>query len=118
MNFTQRKKADTTAAVPEAERRRIGTIVHDDRGNASVTWRDAPNDHERPVLEIEGQAPLTLHKEERSFDPYSQARKPRETAAPPVRGGTTRTDLRKLSEHIKMMRELEARKRNGSDEED
>ncbi len=117
MNITTKKKVDESAAVPEAERRRIGLIVHDERGNASVSWRDAPDQHERPVLAIEGEAaPLSLHREERSYDPYSQARKPRE-AAKPVRGGTTRTDLRKLSEHIKMMRELEARKRNGEDED-
>ncbi|MFI5267975.1 MAG: aminotransferase class I/II-fold pyridoxal phosphate-dependent enzyme [Chloroflexota bacterium] len=26
--------------------------MHDERGNASVSWRDAPEDYERPVLEL------------------------------------------------------------------
>jgi len=50
------------------------------------------------------------------------AHKPRE--ASPLRAGatrttatSTRTNLRKLSEWIKMMRELEARKRNGGDQD-
>ncbi len=102
--------------MPEAERRRIGRIVHDERGNASVDWRDAPADHERQVLEIEGHGGLALKREEVSYDPYAHGRMPRESPVRP-KGGTTRTDLRKLSEHIKMMRELEARKRRGDDEE-
>jgi hypothetical protein len=94
---------------PEAERRRIGRVVHDERGNASVRWRDAPADQKRPVLEVLGEASLSTKGEE-TYDPYAR---PRVREA----GGTTsRTDLRKLSEWIKMMRELEARKR-GSDEE-
>jgi hypothetical protein len=97
--------------VPEpqaqgSERRRIGTVVHDDRGNASVTWRDAPPDYERPVLEVLGNAGLNIKSEE-SYDPYA--------SRPPARrsGGTTRTDLRKLSEHIKLMRQLQERKKSG-----
>jgi hypothetical protein len=91
--------------MPEAERRRIGTVVHDERGNASVRWRDAPADWERPVLEVLGDPKLTVKAEE-SYDPYARRE---------ARGGAaaTRTDLRKLSEWIKMMRELEERKRNG-----
>jgi hypothetical protein len=73
--------------MPEAERRRIGKVVHDDRGNASVSWRDAPLDQQRQIRD-DGRRPI---------------------------GGTSRTDLRRLSEHIKMMRDLEARKRNGDD---
>jgi hypothetical protein len=37
---------------------------------------------------------------------------------PRASGGTARTDLRKLSEHIKMMRALQERQRNGDAEED
>ena len=98
------------APVPEAERRRIGTIVHDDRGNASVRWRDAPETLERPVLEVLGDPGLAL-KPEQTFDPYAHTAErgtPRKST-----GNTTRTDLRKLSEWIKLMRELEERKRNG-----
>jgi len=90
------------------ERRRIGTVVHDDRGNASVSWRDAPENLERPVLEVLGDPALTLKNEE-SFDPYARGGKG------PGGGNGTRTDLRKLSEWIKMMRELEARKKNQGD---
>jgi hypothetical protein len=93
------------------ERRRIGTIVHDDRGNASVEWRAAPPaEKERPVLEVLGEGHLTLKSEEVSYDPYSTHRT-RE------RGSGKRTDLRKLSEWIKKMRELEERKRNGGGDE-
>ena len=92
-------------ATPPAERRRIGTIVHDDRGNASVEWRAAPANHERPVLEVQGEERLTLKTEEISYDPYARNR-----ALTGARG--TRTDLRKLSEWIKMMRALEERRRN------
>jgi hypothetical protein len=84
--------------MPPAERRRIGTVVHDDRGNASVEWRAAPANHERPVLELQGEEP---------YDPYARNR-----ALKGVRGA--RTDLRRLSEWIKMMRVLEERRRNES----
>jgi hypothetical protein len=90
---------------PAAERRRIATVVHDDRGNASVDWRDAPADYQRPVLEIAGEAGLSLEHEDSAYDPYAK-REARST------GNTTRTDLRKLSEWIKQMRELEERKRS------
>jgi len=96
-----------------SDRRRIGLIVHDDRGMASVEWRDAPADEQRPVLEVLGNPQLTLQNDE-SFDPYA-----RHTASlpKPNPGNTTRTDLRKLSEWIKMKRELEARKLRGGDDE-
>ncbi len=104
MNEPNRKKPAPADEISEAKRRRIATVVHDDRGNASVRWRDAPSDYERPVLEVSGEPGLSI-KTDDSCDPY--AHRP----APKRRG--TRTDLRKLSEHIKRMRELEARKRNG-----
>jgi hypothetical protein len=102
-------------ASPDAERRRIGTVVHDDRGNASVRWDDAPADYQRPVLELAGDS-AAVPKAEEGFNPYapgptSPASSTRST------GTTTRTDLRKLSEWIKMMRELEERKRNGGDQD-
>lgn len=80
--------------------------MHDDRGNASVKWRAAPADQERLVLEVLGEQGLTLNAEETSYDPYARNR-------PRKGGGGKRTDLRKLSEWIKQMRELEERKRSG-----
>jgi hypothetical protein len=105
----------------QAERRRTATVVHDDRGNASVEWQDAPPDYDRPVLEILDDAPPGAGRN-RSFDPYGRSDVPGRST-PPARAGQAgrpqRTDLRKLSEWIKMMRELEARKRNsgGTDDE-
>jgi len=100
------KKRLPQDATPPEERRRIGTVVHDDRGNASVKWKAAPADHERPVLEVLGDHNLSLNTEEASYDPYARNRT--------RKGGVgKRTDLRKLSEWIKQMRELEERKRNG-----
>jgi hypothetical protein len=80
------KKIRPEQAASPAERRRVGTVVHDDRGNAKVEWRAAPADEERPVLELLGED-----------------------------GASRRTDLRKLSEWIKKMRELEERKREDED---
>ena len=85
--------------------------MHDDRGNASVSWRDAPADYVRPVLEVQGNPPLSIKNEE-SYDPYARG-----TTQKNGRNGQ-RTDLRKLSEWIKMMRELEERKRNGGADQD
>ena len=107
MDKTTKNGVPPSGATADGERRRIGTVVHDERGNASISWRDAPAHLvERPVLEVLGEPKLTLKNDDEVCDPY--ARKS-------VRGGgnTTRTDLRKLSEWIKMMRELEERKRNG-----
>lgn len=100
-----RKRQLWREATPPAERRRIGTVVHDDRGNASVEWRAAPANHERPVLELQGEEHLTLETEGTSYDPYARNR-----ALKGARGA--HTDLRRLSEWIKMMRVLEERRRN------
>jgi hypothetical protein len=111
----QKRLGGVPDAAPERERRRIGTVVHDERGNASVHWRDAPldRDMERPPLEVLDNPALTL-KPEDLYDPYSRG-KPRSGAGLGARpsGPGGRTDLRKLSEHIKLMRELEERKRRG-----
>ena len=113
MDSSSKKKSDDSGK-PEAERRRIGVVVHDDRGNASVAWHDAPADEQRQVLEILGEPQLTIKTEEQSFDPY--ARSQGNSARGHTRSAPRRpTDLRKLSEWIKMMRQLEERKR---DEED
>ena len=98
---------------PSSERRRVGEIVHDERGNASVAWHDAPPDHERTKLEILGEHERSLSNDD-PYNPYAQ-RRARENAQASSR---TRTDLRKLSEWIKLMRELEERKKNDGESED
>ena len=124
MDNSGKRKIVPAEPPQRPERRRIGTVVHDDRGNASVTWRDAPEDLERPVLEVLGDPALTLKNEE-SFDPYARGgqrpggghgQRPGGGHGQRQAGGNgARTDLRKLSEWIKMMRELETRKKNEDD---
>jgi hypothetical protein len=98
------------AVTENVERRRTSRIVHDDRGNASVEWRYAPSDYQRDTLELETEpaAPLSIQTAPSTFNPYERGTLPesKKAAAP-------RKDLRKLSEWIKMMRELEERKRRG-----
>jgi hypothetical protein len=118
----QSNKTDPVPAepVPDCERRRIGEVVHDDRGNASVRWSDAPADYQRPVLELAEDAAA---QPEEGFNPYglgatgSVTGRQRTRAATRGTGTTTRTDLRKLSDWIKMMREIEERKRNGGEQD-
>jgi hypothetical protein len=110
------------------DRRRLGRVVHDERGNAILEWEEAPPDYERPVLEIEtsgirrgihhplGSDPLPLDPQ--GCDPYSSS-KPLERKRSQSTGNTSRTDLRKLSEWIKLMREMEQRKQQAdSDDEE
>jgi hypothetical protein len=101
--------ADRNVATASAERRRIARIVHDDRGNKTVDWHDAPADYQRQVLEVESESHgPAIQKAPRSFDPYACATpvvESKKSAAP--------RNLRKLSEWIKMMRDLEERKRKG-----
>jgi len=99
----------------------LGRIVHDERGAGSVEWHNAPEDYSRPVLEVDD--PLgssrnakvrggieVLHiKNDETFDPY--ARLPGDRG----KSSTAKRDLRKLSEHIKLMRELEERRKKGDD---
>jgi hypothetical protein len=105
-------------------RRRISRIVHDHKGNATVEWLDAPADYERQKFEIEGAtqpatAPrrglstgsLSIDAPPPSHDPYMRIPDPERNRQP-----GQKTDLRRLSAWIKMMRELEeAKKRNGDD---
>jgi hypothetical protein len=97
------------------ERRRLSRVRHDDRGNAYVEWIDAPAEFvQRPRLEIErSPGELQLDTQRSAYDPYAN-----DSGAARKAGNTTRTDLRKLSEWIKLMRELEERKRNGGGEEE
>lgn len=109
---------DTTAE--SANRRRVGRVVHDDRGQASVEWHDAPEDYERPKLELQDGAraperqkarrdevrPLAVSKD-KSFNPYQKAGAERRATTPPP---NQKRDLRQLSKWIKMMREIEEQK--------
>jgi len=99
------------------ERRRLSRVRHDDRGNAYVEWVDAPAELvERPKLEIQREASerkLELETERHAGNPYAN-----DSGAARKTGNTSRTDLRKLSEWIKMMREREERKRNGGEDEE
>jgi hypothetical protein len=112
LNASTRKINGTEDRTPEStgERRRLSRVRHDDRGNAYVEWIDAPAELvERPKLEIQGEpAELQLDDHHRAYDPYSNR-----AVAGRKTGNTSRTDLRKLSEWIKLKRELEERKRNG-----
>jgi hypothetical protein len=114
---------------PKAERRRLSRIVHDHKGTAIVQWYDAPADYERPVFEIEDASAaherglstgsLAIEAEEDSHNPYMRVPEAgRKRDAGPT-GTTTRTDLRKLSAWIKLVRSLEeAKKRKDEDDED
>lgn len=113
------------------ERRRIGQIVHDDRGSASVEWHDAPLDYERQKFELEdaggsGRGDSKLRsglrlevRNDDTFNPYdrspgtSGARPGAPDAAHPGKGG--KRDLKKLSEWLKLMRAMEERKKNGDE---
>jgi hypothetical protein len=91
------------------ERRRLSRVRHDERGNAYVEWVDAPAELvARPRLEITGE--LQLQTQGKACDPYAN-----DAGGVRRSGNTTRTDLRKLSEWIKMMRALEERKRVDGD---
>lgn len=96
------------------ERRRLSRVCRDDRDNAYVEWVDAPADLiERPKLEIQREpAELQLESERNSYDPYANA-----SGIARKSGNTTRTNLRQLSDWIKMMREREEHKRHGEDED-
>jgi len=94
------------------ERRRVAKIVHDERGNASVVWVDAPPDFDRPALSVESEPGVRSTRD--GYNPYERI--PRNPLAPNDTHGkdpTARTgkrDLKALSEWIKKMRELEARR--------
>jgi hypothetical protein len=118
---------DTHATSESANRRRVGHVVHDDRGQASVEWHDAPEDYERPKLEIQDgprateraksrrhePQPLEVSRD-KAFNPYQRAIPDRRPAEP---SGSKR-DLRQLSKWIKMMREIEEKKTLDRDTEE
>jgi len=119
-----RSTADQADALQKAERRRLSRVVHDHKGTATVQWHDAPEDYERQVFEIEGARPaaaatkrgsstgsLAIESQD-SHNPYMRIPETDRKRAP-----GQRTDLRKLSAWIKMMRALEEAKKN-KDEDD
>jgi hypothetical protein len=125
-NQSGKRISDDFENETSAERRRLGRVVHDERGMASIEWNDAPGNHERQVLELEsaparnqGSARLRrgfeLKLEMRDDDTYNPYdRKPDAfggTLPAAAKGG--KRDLRKLSEWIKTMRAVEERKKNG-----
>ena len=114
MDNTRKKPTSrNNTPVSDAERRRVGRIVRDDRGNATLSWYDAPANYKRDVLELEDEpGALSIKKAAPTFDPYSRADLPEaKKAAGPKK------DLKKLSEWIKLMRDLEDRKRKDESEE-
>jgi hypothetical protein len=115
LDANRKNPGGTDSRKPDAagERRRISRVRHDERGNAYVEWIEAPAALvDRPKLEVQRE-PLRLEEERKSFDPYASA-----AGAARKSGSTTRTNLRQLSEWIKMMRELEERKRASGGEEE
>ncbi len=90
-------------------------MVHDERGNARVEWVEAPEGIDRPSLSLEETQPH--YKPEQGYDPYEKGARGRGKTPeePPPR--PARRDLRKLSEWIKQMRELEKQRRGGGDEQ-
>jgi len=101
--------------------------VHDERGTASVEWREAPRNYERQKFEIEadpvgsrgdvklrrGLEPrIEIERPVETFNPYDRKVLPRASApAAAPKGG--KRDLRKLSEWLKLMKAMEERKKNG-----
>jgi hypothetical protein len=106
--------------MPKAHRRRLSRVVHDHKGTARVEWYEAPADYDRPILELEESSPaakghstgsLSIQNED-THNPYMRIP---ETVRKRTPG--QRTDLRRLSAWIKMMRSLEEAKKRGDDEE-
>lgn len=114
MDASTKKIDGTDVCKPDAsgERRRLSRVRHDDRGNAYVEWVEAPAELvERPKLEISREPwEMQLEAQRQACDPYSNGSGLTRKST----GTTTRTNLRQLSEWIKMMRELEERKRSGA----
>ena len=75
-------------------RRRLSRIVHDERGNARVEWEDLSADDPRASTRV----PLSI-----AGEPVARTLQ----LPPPV---SKKTDLRKLSEWIKLTREVNQRK--------
>ena len=121
----QISKPPRRPAVPDHERRHVRGIEHDHKGTAKLQWYEEAADYERQLLELEdkthvspgGSARLDTGglsiRNEDTFNPYMRV-----PEGDRKRSATGRTDLRRLSAWIKMMRELEqARQRNQEEEQ-
>jgi hypothetical protein len=108
----QNRQPSPSSLSDTAERRRIGRVVRDDRDTASIEWIDAPQDFKRTPLSIESTFPRGGIKPANGYDPYETMTPNR---AAPADKRPVKRDLRKLSEWIKQMRELEERKKRGDD---
>lgn len=124
----QLKKPLSVAPVDPAEdtsrtdRRRVGRVVHDERGAAVLEWQEIPPERtgsfERLRLSIEDEnrsgGIRRGESSSRGYDPYERA-----GGYGPVAGGTPRPkrpDLRKLGEWIKLKREMDSRKSRGDED--
>lgn len=127
----QLKKPPSVAPVdpPEdnsrADRRRVGRVVHDERGAAILEWQEIPPERtgsfERLRLSIEDEDQSGgIRGDEhgtRGYDPYERAGG-RDPVAARGTPRPKRPDLRKLGEWIKLRREMEVRKERGETDED
>ena len=115
-------------AKPErpAGQRRLSRVVHDERGNARIEWIEesvgkllddrTPLAILEPDLDVRGTAAFQPKKVESGWNPY-QTVSERRAESGRGSGTTTRTDLRKLSEWIKLRKQMEERKLRGDDED-
>ena len=109
-----RHPAQPLTPADTSERRRIGKIVRDDRDTATVEWVDAPQDYVRVPLSIESTLPPGGIRPATGYDPYETI-SPGKAKAAIKDERPAKRDLRKLSQWIKQMRELEERKKRGED---
>ena len=117
--ITVKTKQDKRAPEPAAEsdpgqRRRVGKVVRDDRDSATVEWVEAPAGYHRVPLAIESTLPPSGIKPVSGYDPYETIA-PQRAVSKPADKRPAKRDLRKLSEWIKQMRDLEERKKRGED---
>jgi hypothetical protein len=109
-----KKPTEPLVEADAGQRRRIGKVVRDDRDSATVQWEDAPAGYRRTPLAIESTLPPSGIKPASGYDPYETIT-PQRAAGKAADKRPAKRDLRKLSEWIKQMRDLEERKKRGED---